>query len=148
MLEGDGAIQTDTSRLLQPVFASDTLRVFDADLHGSGLRFGPGKVRDAHVTGWTKADDYIAWPVRLNSDATFEVLVTYDAEPDSAGNTFELTAGNQKLQGTVAAGLIRTNALGRISLTSGSSELRISPVVLKQGELMQLRTVELKAVAK
>jgi hypothetical protein len=88
------------------------------------------------------------WPVRLNSDATFEVLVTYDAEPDSAGNTFELTAGKQKLQGAVAAGLIRTNALGRISLTSGSSELRISPVALKQGELMQLRTVELKAVAK
>jgi alpha-L-fucosidase len=148
VLEGDGTIQTDTSRLLQPAFASDTLRVFDADLHGSGLRFGPGKVRDAHVTGWTKPGDYIAWPVRLNSDATFEVLVTYDAEPDSTGNTFELTAGNQKLQGTVAAGLIRTNALGRISLTSGSSELRISPVVLKQGELMQLRTVELKAVAK
>jgi alpha-L-fucosidase len=148
VLEGDGTIQTDTSRLLQPAFASDTLRVFDADLHGSGLRFGPGKVRDAHVTGWTKPGDYIAWPVRLNSDATFEVLVTYDAEPDSTGNTFELTAGNQKLQGTVAAGLIRTNALGRIALLSGSSELRISPVVLKQGELMQLRTVELKTVAK
>jgi hypothetical protein len=148
VLECDGAIQTDTGRLLQPGFANDTLRVFDADLHGSGLKFGPGKVRDAHVTGWTKADDYIAWPVRLNRDAMFEVLVTYDAEPDSAGNTFELMAGKQKLQGTVAAGLIRTNALGRISLTSGSSELRISPVVLKQGELMQLRTVELKAVAK
>jgi alpha-L-fucosidase len=148
VLECDGAIQTDTGRLLQPGFANDTLRVFDADLHGSGLKFGPGKVRDAHVTGWTKADDYIAWPVRLNRDAMFEVLVTYDAEPDSAGNTFELMAGRQKLQGTVAAGLIRTNALGRISLTSGSGELRISPVALKQGELMQLRTVELKAVAK
>jgi alpha-L-fucosidase len=148
VLECDGAIQTDTGRLLQPGFANDTLRVFDADLHGSGLKFGPGKVRDAHVTGWTKADDYIAWPVRLNRDAMFEVLVTYDAEPDSAGNTFELMAGKQKLQGTVAAGLIRTNALGRISLTSGSGELRISPVALKQGELMQLRTVELKAVAK
>ena len=148
VLECDGGIQTDPGRLLQPVFASDTLRVFDADLHGTDLRFGPGKVRDAHVTGWTKADAYIAWPVRLNADATFEVSVTYDAEADSAGNTFVLMAGNQKLPGSVTAGLIRTNALGRISLASGSSEIRISPVALKQGELMQLRTIELKAVSK
>jgi hypothetical protein len=148
VLDSDGEIQTDSNRLLQPEFGGDTLRVFDAALRGKDLRFGPGKVRDAHVTGWTKADASIAWRVRLNGAATFDVSVTYDAELDSAGNTFTLTAGDQKLQGTVAAGLIRTNALGRISLAAGASEIRISPVALKHGELMQLRTVELKAVAK
>jgi alpha-L-fucosidase len=142
------AIVADTTRLLQPSFATETLRVFDAQLHGKALRFGPGKTRDAHVTGWTKADEFISWPVRLNGDATFDVTATYDAEPDSAGNAFALAVGDQQLKGMVQAGTIRTVALGRISLKSGSSEIKVSPVELKSGELMQLRTVELKPVAK
>jgi hypothetical protein len=48
----------------------------------------------------------------------------------------------------VQAGTIRTVALGRLSLKSGSSEIKVAPVELKKGELMQLRTVELKPVAK
>jgi alpha-L-fucosidase len=148
VLECDGDIATDTARLLQPSFTTETLRVFDAQLHGKSLRFGPGKTRDAHVTGWTKADEFITWPVRLNGDATFDVSATYDAEPDSAGNTFVLAAANQQLKGTVQAGSIRTIALGRISLKAGAGEIKVLPVELKSGELMQLRTVELNPVAK
>ena len=95
VLECDGDIVTDTARLLQPSFATEALRVFDAQLHGKGLRFGPGKTRDAHITGWTKADEFVSWPVRLNGDAAFDVSATYDAEPDSAGNTFALAVGDQ-----------------------------------------------------
>jgi alpha-L-fucosidase len=148
VLECDGDIATDTARLLQPSFGVETLRVFDAQLHGKSLRFGPGKTRDAHVIGWTKADEFITWPVRLNGDATFDVSATYDAEPDSAGNTFALAAANQQLKGTVQAGSIRTVSLGRISLKAGASEIKVSPVEFKSGELMQLRTVELNPVAK
>jgi alpha-L-fucosidase len=144
VLECAGDITTDTARLLQPSFANETLRVFDAQLHGKGLRFGPGKTRDAHVTGWTKTDEFISWPVRLNSDVTYDVSATYDAEPDSAGNTFALAVSDQQLKGTVEAGTIRTIALGRISLKSGAHEIKLRPVELKSRELMQLRTVELK----
>jgi hypothetical protein len=48
----------------------------------------------------------------------------------------------------VARGAVRTVALGPLSLESGSSEIKVAPVGLKKGELMQLRTVELKPVAK
>jgi hypothetical protein len=147
VLECSGEISADATRLLQPSFGSETLRVFDAKLHGKELKFGPGKTRDAHVTGWTRTGDFIGWPVRLNAPATYDVSATYDAEPNSVGNTFALTVGDQQVKGTVEPGVIRTAALGRISLKPGSSEMKIVPVELKGGELMQLRTLELRAVA-
>jgi hypothetical protein len=148
MLQFDGDIVSDSSRLLQPKFATETLRVFDAQLNGKGLRFGPGKTRDAHVIGWTRADQFVSWPVRLERAGEYEVSAIYDAETDSVGNTFALNVGDQRLPGTVVGGLIRTVHLGRVSLPAGSSEIRISPVELKSGELMQLRAIELRTTEK
>src|SRR4029077_7670647 len=71
-VECEGAPAGDTSRLLQLNGAADTLRVFDGQLHGK-LRFGPGKKTDDYVQGWTKSEDYIAWPVRLNEPASFDI---------------------------------------------------------------------------
>ena len=131
--------------MLQPSFATETLRVFDAELQGKGLRFGPGKTRDAHVTGWTKTGDFIVWPVRLNAPATYEVSATYDAEADSVGNTFALTVGDQQLKGTVQPGTLRKAVLGRVSLKPGLSEIKVVPVELKSGELLELRSLELRS---
>jgi alpha-L-fucosidase len=147
-LQCAGEIVTDSSRLLQPVFGNETLRVFDAQLNGKGLRFGPGKTRDAHVIGWTERNQFISWPVRLERGGTFEVSAIYDAETNSAGNTFALAVGEQRLAGTIAPGLIRTAALGRLALAAGSNEIRIMPLDLKGGELMQLRALELRPTVK
>ncbi len=146
VLQCEGDIATDTARLLQPGFGNETLRAFDAQLHGTGLRFGPGKVRDAHVTGWTSADAYISWPVRLKSETKFEASVTYDADRESQDNTFALSIGEHQLVGKVRPGTIQTVALGEISVPAGSSEIRIVPATLKGGELMQLRTLELRTM--
>jgi alpha-L-fucosidase len=146
VLQCDGDIATDTTRLLQPGFANETLRVFDAELHGKDLRFGPGKVRDAHVIGWTNHNAFITWPVRLNSDAKFQVSAVYDADRDSEGNSFILSSGGHRLIGKIQPGTIQTIALGEISLPAGSSEIKILPETLKGGELMQLRSLELRAV--
>src|SRR5262249_12226870 len=124
----------------------ETLRVFDAELHGKDLRFGPGKTRDAHVMGWTNPDAFITWPVRLNSNAKFQVSAVYDADRDSDGNSFILSTGGSRLVGKVQPGTIQTLALGEISLPAGSSEIKILPAALKGGELMQLRALELKTV--
>jgi hypothetical protein len=146
VLECAGDIVTDTTRLLQPAFGNETLRVFDAELHGKDLRFGPGKTRDAHVMGWTNPGAFITWPVRLNANAKFQVSAVYDADRDSAGNSFELSIGNRRLVGKVEPGAIQTLALGEISLPAGSSEIKILPAALKGGELMQLRALELRTV--
>jgi alpha-L-fucosidase len=146
VLECDGTIQTDTTRLLQPAFAGDTLRVFDGDLKGAGLRFGPGKVRDAYVTGLSKPGQSIAWAVRLNAPATFEVSVIYDADAPAAGRSFGVELGAERLGGAVKPGTFQTNRLGRVTLQSGLGEIGLAPVDSRDGELMRPRSLTLTPV--
>jgi alpha-L-fucosidase len=147
-LEVVGDVVTDTTRLLQPEYDRETLRVFDAELRGKGLRFGAGKVRDAHVTGWMKADQSIAWPVRLDEAAEYEVEIVYDAENAAAGATFQLVAGDQTLAGTVKPGLIQTAPLGRIKLSPGRFTINLATTENRASEIMQPRLVLLRTVAR
>ncbi len=146
-IECAGEPEADPHRLLQPQIGVQVLRVFDAQLHGKSLRFGPGKTRDSHVTGWTKQTDYITWALRLNQPATFEATVIYDSDDSSTGNKFELIVAGQHLMGVVEAGSIKRATLGRFLGKPGSFDLRISPVELKGTELMKPRVIELKPVA-
>src|SRR5262249_10243378 len=68
----------DSARLLSTTISTNTLRAFDGQLHGKTIRLGPGKARDAYLGNWSKADESISWPIRLNQAATFEVLAAYD----------------------------------------------------------------------
>jgi alpha-L-fucosidase len=147
VLESSGEITADKTRLLQPGFGKENLRVFDAQLHGKSLRFGPGKVRDAHVMGWTNRDAFISWPIRLNNAATYTVSAIYDADSTSEGNSFVLANGKHRLAGIVEPGTIRSIALGQLPIPAGQSEISVSPVDLKSGDLMQLRGLELKLAA-
>lgn len=147
VLECAGEIPGGQTRLLQPAFARDTLRVFDAELRGGSLRFGAGKTRDAYAYGWSNRADVVAWPVRLEQPGAFDVSVVYDAEGASAGNTFEVRAGGQSLGAAVKAGQIQTVSPGRITLAPGQHEIIIAPVQIKGGELFRLRSLELKTVA-
>jgi alpha-L-fucosidase len=146
-VETSAEIQADDRRLLQPEFANETLRVFDAELHGKGLKFGPGKTRDAHVTGWSKADQSITWPVRLDTPAAFEVAITYDADRDATGNRFDVAFGSQHLTGTVTPGTIRTTLLGRITLSPGTLDITLSAPEDHETELMRPRLLTLTRVA-
>ena len=141
-----GDIQTDTNRLLQPEFPLDTLRAFDADLHGKGLKFGPGKKTDDMVINWTKTDEYISWPVRLEKAATYDVAVNYTAGPESDGGTFTVKFGDQALNGTVKSGTDRTLSVGRVVLSPGNFAIRLQADSINGGELWRVRRLELKPV--
>ena len=145
-IECEGGVIADNARLLQPSFATETLRVFDAQLHGKSLRFGPGKVRDAHVTGWRKADDFISWPVRIDEPAEYEVELVYDAEPESDGATFAVNFGSQPLAGKVRSGKIQTVALGRTTFQPGNLEIKLTTIEKRDAEVMQPRSLILKRV--
>jgi len=157
VLNCNGEIQADTNRLLQPQFPVDILRAFDGELHGPGLKFGPGKKTDNTVTGWTNTDRFISWPVRANQAATFDVTALYDAGAESAGNAFLVTVqpseGSAKgqllnsLKGIVRAGTNQAVDLGTISFPAGKSEIRVSAGKIDNGELMRLRGLELKPAA-
>ena len=142
-LECSSTIDTDERRLLQPAFATDTLRVFDAELYGKGLKFGPGKIRDATVTGWTGSSQSIAWPVRLDQPATYQVGVVYDADAEANGVPFTVALGSQQLSGKVTEGTMQTNSLGRVSLKPGDLDIKLFSSAQHEGELMRPRALML-----
>ena len=139
-------IQTDTNRLLQPEFPSETLRAFDGELHG-GLKFGPGKKTDDVVMNWTKENQSITWPVRVNEAAAYEVSVNYTAPEDSSGSTFMVSVGSQDLKGEVKPGTNQIISLGRVSLEPGNFEIKVAATKISGGELFRLRSLEFKPAA-
>jgi hypothetical protein len=140
-----GDIQADTNRLLQPEFPSDTLRAFDGELHGK-LRYGPGKKANDYVMNWTSTNEFVSWPVRLNEPATYDVSINYVAETNSNGGEFSVSFGAQILSGTVKAGDPQIVSLGRVSLESGTFEIKVSAKEISGGELFRLRSLVLKPV--
>lgn len=146
-LEVVGTVEVEATRLLQPAFATETLRVFDGELHGKGIKFGAGKTRDAYAYEWTKADESISWQTRLNEPVTYEVELTYDAEATSAGGVFAVSFDDTVLKGSVKPGTMQVAALGRVTLKSGPHEIKLSAVEIKGDEMMKPRALTLKAVA-
>ena len=147
VLDCAGDIQTDTNRLLQPDFPSDTLRAFDGDLHGKGLKFGPGKKTDDVVMNWTRTDQFVSWPMRLDEPATYEVSINYIASKASGGGAFKVSLGSQNLTGEVSAGTNQVIALGQVTLSPGTFEIKVAATKISGSELFRLRNLELKPVS-
>lgn len=136
-LEFDGAPAVDdAARLLAPA-VPNLLRAFDGQISG-GLSFAPGKVYDAYAEKWTSADARLAWPVRLNEAATYVVRLEYMAPKGSAGGTFALQVGEQRLTGTVQGDGKRKNVeLGRVSLPPGTHRIELSGITIRGAELFR-----------
>jgi alpha-L-fucosidase len=131
----------DTTRLLS-LSGTNVLRAFDGELRGT-LRFGPGKTRDAYVENWTKVRDSVFWRLRLNKNCSFEVRMDYDGPVDSAGGTFTLTMGTNRLSGVVQQGEKHGVKMGSINVQPGNFELRLAPEQIHGSELMRLRAITL-----
>jgi alpha-L-fucosidase len=144
VVECAGEVAADTRRLLLPSVTSDTLRAFDGQRHGKTLRFGAGKARDAFVEDWSEPKDFMAWPVRLNQPARYEVLAVYDAEAGSAGGTYTVKLGKPSLPGTVREGKNLQVSLGQVQLEAGPLDIEVVPHEIKGTELMGLRALVLK----
>ena len=155
-LKCKGEIQADTTRLLQPSFPVETLRAFDGQLHG-GLKFGPGKKTDDVVMNWTQPNQFIDWRVRLNAPTGYEVIANYDAEADSAGNTFTVTfllpeknkskmMLPESVSGVVKSGTQQTQSLGTVQcwFPGEPFEIKVTAKEIKGGELFRLRKLELR----
>jgi hypothetical protein len=145
-LDIGGEVAVDPARLLSVDVGADTLRAFDGRLRGTGLSFGAGKPRDAYVQGWSRAGDSVGWPVRLNEAAAFDVAVSYDAPPPSAGGAFRVRLGGRSLPGVVQETPGRPVGLGRVRLEPGAFEIAVEAVDIRGDELMRLRSVVLTPV--
>jgi alpha-L-fucosidase len=159
VLNSEGDIQADTNRLLQPTYPVETLRAFDGELHG-GLRFGPGKKTDDVVTEWTKTNQFVTWPVRVEKSTSYNVLVNYDADAASAGNTFTITFAlpekykrtmpPSSITGVVKPGKQQTEMIGTMSCLFSQEpfEIKVAAKEIKGGELFRLRKLELRPAAR
>jgi hypothetical protein len=144
VLKCDGDPAADQVRLLLTSVRTNTLRVFDGELHGKSLRFGPGKARDAYIENWSKENEFIGWSVRLNEPAEFEVALEYDAPAGSAGASFKVKLGQQTLAGVVRSE--GNSTFGRIRLEAGQFEIQVVPEKIQGAELMRLRSLRLSAI--
>ena len=143
---------------------TDVLRAFDGVLKG-GLRFGPGKTRDAWVTSWRAPAAQVTWPARINAAAKVEVRLTYDApaaekgavvEGDAgreathrtagAGGTARVIVGDQTFLVPVRQGTQVTALAGTATLAPGPVTLRVEAAEITGQELFRLRSLTLTAV--
>jgi len=143
------SIQTQGERLLVQNVEYNRLHVVDAILQGKGLKYAGGNWRTDHLKGWNASDMSAAWKIRLNESARFDLFISYDAAPESDGNCFEISVGdNNTLRGTVVPGLHRDNLyVGRVEFEKGNHEVIIRSQSLEKGsELMGLRCLKLVPV--
>jgi len=153
----------DPVRLLSSQISANTLHVFDGNLIG-GLKFGPGKKTDDYVTCWTKKEDAVVWPVRINEKAAYQILINYDApvtiasrrivegdagsekisENSGAHGSFVVKIGGQKFAEKVKVGADIEQTLGIITLDPGRHEIRVEGETITGKELMRLRKIVVK----
>jgi alpha-L-fucosidase len=147
-LEFAGDLRTDPVRLLSPT-QRNVLGVFDAQLDGKGFQFTDGKAPHAYVQNWTRADQSVFWPARLNAPAELEVRVRYSTGAAAGGGKFAVTVGSQRLEEAVEPTAKDTEPreirLGVVKVPAGASEVRVRAVNIDGVELMRLFSVTLTA---
>ncbi|MCX7008147.1 MAG: alpha-L-fucosidase, partial [Kiritimatiellaeota bacterium] len=161
-----GEPQADPARLLARNDMENNMRGFDAKLQGK-VQFGPVKKSDDWVTNWKAKGDAVVWPLRLNTQATFELALVYDAPKDSkggkvkegdagkeraqaskgAGGTYVVKVCAQSVEHKVRSGANLRDALGKLTLEPGAFEIRVTAKEITGDELLRLRALILKPVA-
>jgi alpha-L-fucosidase len=141
-LEMDGPVHGTKGRLLATNVAENQLLAFDATAKGK-FKYGDGKAEKYYAAGFDRADEFLAWPIRLNAPATFDVSVRCSAQ---AGTDLVVAAGDHSTSAVAQASDSKTSVvveLGKLSLPAGEQELRFRPL---QRRGMRLFEVSLKPV--
>lgn len=113
----------------------------DAAVHG-----GTAKLQGDNIGFWTNASDTVSWPFEAVSGPV-DVEIEYACEPGSAGSTFAIEVGGQRLTGRIeSTGSwydYRRALLGQVMLKPGATQLSVRPLTMPHGAVMNLRAVRL-----
>jgi hypothetical protein len=146
-----GTLNPDPVRLLSAT-QRNVLGVFDAQTVSQGLTFTDGKAPHAYVQGWTRTDQSVSWPARLNQAAEFEVWAKYSTGSTSVHATFAIEVSRQKLEAAVEPTAKDTAPrevkLGVVRAPAGIAAVRVFPVRIEGGELIRLFSVTLQPVTR
>jgi alpha-L-fucosidase len=146
VLEIDNVIKTDPVRLLTTKKTPHRLLAFDAQQHGSGLRYGDGKKDRYYVEGWDKVEQVLSWTLRLNEPQTFKVTMKYIAAPGGGGQLALKTSQTTvsiNIPVTEKGGEAVTTSVGEVKLSKGTHTITLAPERILGTELMKLLELEL-----
>ncbi|MCX8156051.1 MAG: alpha-L-fucosidase [Verrucomicrobiae bacterium] len=133
--------------LTQAADGTLTLKADDAEIVGRTARLETKAGGVPNIGFWTNPQDRVEWTAKITRPGAFAVELHYACAPNNGGQ-FALTAGNQKLEATVAPTQdwtdFVTTRIGRLTLeTAGPVTFTLQPLK-KQGQaLMNLRAVKL-----
>jgi hypothetical protein len=145
-LEMVGNVGGDAVRLLSTT-QDNVLGAFDARV-SPALRFTDGKAPHAYVYEWTRTDQSVTWPARLNSTGEFEVWARYSTGTPEIHGKFAIEAGTQRVEGEIEPTAKDTEPrevrIGVLKVPAGQFNVRVVPVKIEGEELIRLFSVTLK----
>lgn len=99
---------------------------------------------------WSSPDDHAVWTVDVPKAGRYAVSFDYACDNGTAGNTFILLAGTEKLTGKVAGtgtwDDYKTARVGEISLAAGRQQVILRAAGSIRGAMIDLKMLLLKAV--
>jgi len=122
------------------------LGAFDAKA-SPGIRFTDGKAQHAYAYEWTRQDQMLTWPARLNGAAQFEVWAKYSTGGADVRGRFAVEVGRQRVEAEIeptAKAEPREVKLGVVKAPAGTASVRVVPVKIEGGELIRLFSITLK----
>ncbi|HEY3267590.1 MAG TPA: alpha-L-fucosidase [Armatimonadota bacterium] len=120
-----------------------------ADVVGASARLEQ-RGGQPNIGYWTDAKDAVEWVVKTPAAGAYTVEIEYACPPESAGSTFTVGSPDSKegVKGTVASTgdweAFRTAKLdGALNLPAGRCVVRVTPIDMPRGAVMNLRSVTL-----
>jgi hypothetical protein len=142
-----GILGGDEARLLSPA-QNNVLGAFDARV-SEGLRFTDGKAPRAYVFEWTRPEQIVSWPARLNAPSEFEVWARYSTGSAGVRGRFAVEIGKQRVEADIEPTAKDTEPrevrVGTVKLPAGPAVVRVLPVKIEGGESIRLFSVTLKS---
>jgi putative membrane-bound dehydrogenase-like protein len=119
------------------------------EIYGTTLVF---EDKYANLGFWANEDDHAVWTVELRQRGRYTVWLDYACTDGSAGDTFQLHAGDERLTGKVAGtgswDDYRQTKVGEIALAAGRQRLVFRSLgKIEHGALIDLKSVKLLRVA-
>ncbi len=120
------------------------LRASNCEIYGSNVVF---ERQYGNLGFWRSEDDQAVWSVEVEQSGKYAVWLDWACDERSAGNTFVLRAGTERLTGKVEStgnwDTYRQAKIGVISLQKGRHELTFRSAGRIKGAMIDLKSIKL-----
>lgn len=115
-----------------------------AEVYGQSLRI---EETNGNLGWWSGLDDHAAWTIEIPRDTVYGVFLDIACDDNSAGNSWLLEIGEQRLAGKVEStgdwNTYRRVRVGDVHLKAGQHRLGLRPYAEINGALFDVRSVTL-----